>query len=191
VRRLTYYVAATADGYIAGPDGEVDFFPIEADVTAAMNAVLPETVPTGLRAAVGLADAENRRFDTVLMGRATYDVARKAGVTSPYAHLKQYVFSRTLGNEDAAVSVVATEPAAFVRGLKAQAGGGIWLCGGGKLAGHLLSEIDELIIKQDPVVVGSGVPLFDGPFAPRHLSVVEVRTFESGVNVITYARDDA
>lgn len=182
MRKLTYYIAVTVDGFIAGPRGEFDFFPIELDVAAAMNAAQPETVPTAIREQAGLADAPNKRFDTVLMGRNTYEL----GTASPYAHLKQYVFSRTLTAADPAVTVVSGDPVAVVRDLKQQAGMGIWLCGGGALAGQLVDEIDDLIVKRYPIVIGAGIPLFDGPFRPARFTLADRRAFSSGVDVLTY-----
>ncbi|GAA2631532.1 dihydrofolate reductase family protein [Dactylosporangium fulvum] len=186
MRKLVYYVAATVDGFIAGPRGEFDFFPMHSDLLAAMNAEQPETVPTAFRAQAGLADAPNLRFDTVLMGRGTYEPALKEGITSPYAHLRQYVFSRTLAATDPEVEIVTDDPVGFVQRLKQQPGKDIWLCGGGSLAGQLLPEIDELMVKRYPVMVGSGIPMFDAPFRPAPLSVAGTRTFGSGASVVTY-----
>ena len=112
MRKLVYYVGVSLDGRIAGPGGEFDFFPQGDEQQAAaystwVNALYPETVPTAYRAAVGVADAPNRRFDTVVMGLGTYRPAFDNGITSPYAHLRQYVVSSTLKPDtDPAVTVV-------------------------------------------------------------------------------------
>ncbi|GGV01298.1 deaminase [Streptomyces albospinus] len=187
MRKLTYYVAATLDGYIAGPDGQYDFFPFGGEEAAAILADFPETMPTPAREPWGIANRAARRFDTVIMGRATYDPGLKAGLTSPYAHLRQYVVSRTLISPDPAVTVV-DDPVALVRELKAQDGMDIWLCGGGKLAAALRNEIDELIIKRNPIVIGSGIPLFDGPFAPTDFAAAGTRTFDSGLTITTFSK---
>ncbi|MFF4762094.1 dihydrofolate reductase family protein [Streptomyces sp. NPDC001292] len=188
MRRLTYYVAATLDGYIAGPDGGYDFFPFEGEVREAILAEYPETMPAHVRGPLGLTTTPHRHFDTVIMGRGTYEPALKAGITSPYAHLEQYVVSRALASPSPDVELVADDPAALVRELKKQDGMGIWLAGGGKLAAALRDEIDELIIKRNPVVIGSGVPLFDGPFAPTGFVPTARRDFDSGVSIVTYTR---
>lgn len=123
------------------------------------------------------------------MGRGTYAPGLAVGLTSPYAHLRQIVVSRTLGaGPDPAVEVTAEDPVALVRRLKQQDGLDIWLCGGADLAGQLLPEIDELIIKQYPVVVGSGIPLFRAEFEPRAFTLTDSRVFERGNVVLTYAR---
>ncbi|MDP9795418.1 dihydrofolate reductase [Catenuloplanes nepalensis] len=189
MRRLTYYIATSIDGFISGPGGEFDFFPMAEDVMTAINAEWPETVPSHMRGPAGLADAPNRHFDTVLMGRGTYEPGLAAGVTSPYAHLRQIVFSRTLTAEDGDVEIVSGEdPAEVVRWLKRADGLGIWLCGGADLAGQLLPEIDELVVKRYPVVAGTGKPMFGTGFGPLPFTLVENTTFESGAVVSTYRR---
>jgi dihydrofolate reductase len=187
MRKLVYYVASTIDGYMAGPDGQFDFYLFEGDHQRALMAELPETLPAHARAPLGIADAPNQRFDTVVMGRATYEVGLAVGVTSPYPHLRQYVVSRTLTSPDPDVKVVA-DADELVRSLKREDGLDIWLCGGGRLANHLLPAIDELIVKLNPVVAGSGIPLFAGEFQPTRFRMASARPFESGLIQVTYAR---
>ncbi|WP_327068656.1 dihydrofolate reductase family protein [Kitasatospora sp. NBC_01302] len=195
MRKLAYYVAVTLDGRIAGPGGEYDFFPAgDEQQTAAYQSwttsLYPETVPTAVRPALGLDRAPNRRFDTVLMGLGSYRPALDAGITSPYAHLRQYVVSSTLAPDtDPAVTVVPSDPLALVRALKREASElDIWLCGGGKLAGALQPEIDELLLKSYPVVAGAGVPLFDGAFDPTAFTVAERTAFPNGVTLTRLTR---
>ncbi|MFJ8647751.1 dihydrofolate reductase family protein [Streptomyces sp. NPDC093546] len=188
MRKLTYYIAATLDGYIAGPDDQYDFLPFEGEEAAAILADFPETMPAPAREPLGIADRAAKRFDTVIMGRATYAPGLKLGWTSPYAHLKQYVVSRTLTSPDPAVTVV-DDPVALVRELKQQDGMDIWLCGGGKLAAALRDEIDELIIKRHPLVLGSGIPLFDGPFTPTRFVPAGTRAFDSGLTITHFTKD--
>ncbi|KJS60304.1 dihydrofolate reductase family protein [Streptomyces rubellomurinus] len=192
MRKLTYLIGATIDGYIAAPDGDFDFFTpfVTEDYAPALFAQYPETLPTPARAAVGIAEAPNKRFDTVLMGRGTYDPGLAAGLTSPYGHLRQIVFSRTLDPAlDPEVEITSEDPLAVVRRLKQEEDGlGIWLCGGAELAGQLLPEIDELIIKQYPVVAGEGIPLFRAGFEPRAFTLTDSRTFQRGNVVLTYER---
>jgi dihydrofolate reductase len=196
MRKLVYYVGVSLDGRIAGPGGEYDFFPQgdeqQADAYSTwVNALYPETVPTAYRAAVGITNTPNRRFDTVLMGLGAYRPALDSGVTSPYAHLRQYVVSSTLGPDtDPAVTVVPGDPLALVRELKGERGTGldVWLCGGGRLAGALLPEIDELLIKTYPVVAGSGIPVVDGAFDPTVFDVAERTAFPNGVTLTRLTR---
>lgn len=82
---------------------------------------------------------------------------------------------------------MATDPLEYVRDLKRQEGLGIWLCGGGSLAGALLPEIDELVLKVNPIVVGDGIPLFRRGFEPHRFTRLETKTFDSGVTVCRFA----
>lgn len=190
MRNLVYYVGVTIDGFIAGPNGEVDFYPLGDDMTAAVNAEYPEVVPTHIRPHVGMAvDEPNRNWDTVVMGRGTYDPARAAGITSPYAHLKQYVFSNTLEPvDDPNVEIVSGDPVELVRALKTEPGLDIYLCGGGNLAGQLVDEIDQLIIKSYPVIAGSGIPAFAGRFSPGRFTPTRRAEFSNGAQVTWFSR---
>lgn len=184
MRHLVYYIGATLDGFIAGPGGETDFFPLSDEMTGWIAESYPETIPTHARAHLGLADTENRVFDTVVMGRGTYEPALAIGVTSPYAHLRQYVVSSTLAVDDPAVTVVPSDPAALVRTLKAEESEkDIWLCGGGALAGALIDEIDRIVVKTYPVVAGAGIPMLAGAFEPHRFVPVRHRSFAGGEQV--------
>lgn len=123
------------------------------------------------------------------MGRGTYDPALEISITSPYAHLRQYVVSTTVKVDDPDVHVEAGDPFELVRRLKAEdTGRGIWLCGGGKLAGALLPEIDEIILKSYPVVAGAGVPVFSGDFNPTLFTPTCREGFDNGAQVTWFTR---
>jgi dihydrofolate reductase len=186
MRKLIYYVASTVDGFIAAPDGDFAFLGLHPDLMAHITEHYPETLP-------GAAPSDDRIFDTVLMGRGTYEPALKAGITSPYAHLEQFVFSSTLDPAtDPAVTVVSEEALPFVRKLKERPGKDIWLCGGGAFAGAVRSEIDEYVIKLNPVLAGNGIPLTAGPFDPAHLTLIDATPVgASGVVVLRYRANDA
>ena len=186
MRKLVYLVATSLDGRIAGPNDEIDFFPLAEDVAEHLRTRLPDTLPTHIRALMGVT-APNLRFDTVVMGRRTYQPALDAGVTSPYRHLRQFVVSRgTAQVRDPEVAVVE-DPVALVRALKQEDGLDIWLCGGGNLAGSLLPEIDELIIKHYPVIAGAGLPLLSAEFVPLRLRVEQEQQFCDGTRIVTYS----
>ncbi|CCH35032.1 dihydrofolate reductase family protein [Actinosynnema sp. NPDC047251] len=185
MRKLTYLVATTLDGFIAAPDGGFGDFLFEGDHMAALIEQQPDTVPTQMREPLGIT-GPNKSFDTVLMGRSTYQVP--GGLPSPYAHLRQYVVSSTLSDTPADVEVVSGDVLAKVRELKAEDGLDIWLCGGGKLAAALLPEIDRLVLKVHPVVLGRGIPLFDGEFPAARFALVETQAFSTGVVFSTFTK---
>ena len=189
MRKLVYYVAVSLDGYIAGPGGEIDFYPTGDAYMAWMAERFPETIPTHIRAMIGLTDAPNKNFDTLVMGLGTYQPALDEGIASPYAHLKQYIVSSTLEKiDDPSVTLVRSDPLALVRELKRQDGLDIYLCGGGKLAGALLPEIDELVIKSYPVLAGAGLPMISGGFQPTQFMPADRQAFDNGVFVTWYSR---
>lgn len=192
MRKLVYYVAITLDGFIAGPDGGdptgESYFPLHQDLMELIAAEFPETLPGPARQALGL-DAPGTHFDTVLEGRGSYEVGLAAGVTDAYPHLRHLVFSTTMGQSpDPAVELVTADPLQRVRALKAEDGLDVWLVGGGKLAHALLPEIDRLILKQNPAVIGTGIPMFDGPFQPRLFRPTDLLQLDSGVRILTFDR---
>ncbi len=62
----------------------------------------------------------------------------------------------------------------------------IWLLGGGKLAASLADEIDELILKVNPLVLGAGAPLFDGPVGPRLTELTGQKVYPNGFALLRY-----
>lgn len=203
MRKLVYLAASTIDGFIAAtsdqdPSGTI--FDIEGDHAAAAMAEYPEMIPSHVRPVLGLVDVAPRHFDTVLEGRRSYEIGLAAGVDDAYCHLRHLVFSTTLRPPSSTkVEVVASDPVTRVRELKAEAGLDIWLCGGGTLAAALREEIDELHLKVHPVVLGSGVPLFDSsrapgesassePVGPDQFALRSAQPFASGVSLMIYER---
>ncbi|MFE1246754.1 dihydrofolate reductase family protein [Streptomyces sp. NPDC058735] len=192
MRKLTYFIACSIDGFIGDPAGDASsMYPFaDEEFLAFLTAEYPETLATRGRRAMGIDDLPNRRFDTVIQGRGSYGVGLKEGVTSPYAHLREYVASGTLKESpDPNVEIITDDPVGRVRELKAENGElGIYLCGGSQIAGELLDEIDELVIKTYPIVYGSGMPMFGSGFAISEFTLESVRTFGNGVLVRTYGR---
>ncbi len=187
MRKLVYYVGATIDGYIAGPDGSVDFFPVTPDVIEFLTGEYPDALPTHGREQLGV-DVPNPNFDVGVQGRTTYQPALDIGVTSPYAHLRQYVVSTTYESQDPAVEVISSDVVGRIRELKAEDGKDIYLMGGSRLAGSLLGEIDSLVLKVYPVVAGAGIPLFTAEFTPTSFMLTGTRALENGTVVLSYDR---
>jgi dihydrofolate reductase len=186
MRELKYYIACTVDSFIAEVDGSFDSFLMEGPHLADLFATFSDTVPGHLRNALGVHD-ENRRFDTVLMGRRTYEVGLAIGVTSPYPHLRQYVFSRTIEESPSPdVTLVSGDPLTSVRRLKREEGKDIWLCGGGTLATAVFPEIDEMILKINPILLGAGIPLFEGVVPKTDLTLTESKVYENGFILARY-----
>ncbi|MCT4355339.1 dihydrofolate reductase [Streptomyces sp. Je 1-79] len=191
MRKLTYYIACTIDGFIGDPQGDASsmYQFVDAPFMEFMSGEYPETISTQGRVALGI-DADNKRFDTVVQGLGSYKVALDIGITSPYAHLREFVATRSLTESpDPNVELIAEDLVGRIRELKAEDSPlGIWLCGGSTIAGELIEEIDELIIKTYPQVYGSGMPMFGADFEARDFELSAVRTFDNGVLVRTYTR---
>lgn len=171
MRKLKYHVACTVDGFIAHEDHTVDGF-----------------VPEGEHATDYL-ESLKRDYDIVLMGRRTYEFGFQFGVTSPYPWMKQYVLSRTMGRSpDPQVELISEDVIELVRGLKEGAGKDIYLCGGAELAAALLAEglIDEVILKLNPVLFGSGIPLFSRAGGQTALELIGSKTYGNGVVLLQY-----
>ncbi|KPM53662.1 riboflavin biosynthesis protein RibD [Frankia sp. R43] len=182
MRELVYYVAVSLDGRIAAPDGDFSAFPTSGDHMDWIFREYADTLPAPALTALGLT-ADNSRFTTVLMGWETYDVGRRVGLIDPYPHLEQVVFTRRHANEriPANVRLVSSDPVAEVERLRRRDGESIWLCGGGTLASALAEQIDRLVLKVNPVVLGAGISLFEGDCRPRPARLVASTTFGSGV----------
>ena len=170
MRKLVYLVATSLDGMMARADGSFDCFPTKGDHIADYLKALES-------------------FDAVLMGRKTYEVGLKVGVTNPYPRMKSYVFSRSLKKSpDAAVQLVSTSAAEFVHALKSEAGRDIYLCGGGVLAASLWAArlIDEVVLKVNPLLIGAGLPLFAEVDRPVLLELISSKIYNSGVVLLSY-----
>ncbi len=188
MRKLIYYVALTLDGFIADEDGSPDGFPFEDEYAAELFASFPETFPGPFRTDEGTR-ADNKWFDAVLMGRKAYEVGLRVGVTNPYPTLDQYVFSRTMKESpDERVKLVAEDAVDVVTALKSETGKAIWLCGGADFATTLFSAdlIDELIIKLNPVLFGSGIPLFGRSIEQTALELTDSTIFSTGHVLLHY-----
>lgn len=189
MRELTYYIGVTLDGFIAGPADEVDFYPVTPAFAETLGTELADIQPAHVRAGRGGVDEPLTRFDTVVMGRRTFEPALQAGITDPYSQLRTVVFSRSLDDPgEPNVELVRTDPVERVRELKNEEGLGIYLAGGAVLAGVLLDEIDRLIVKKYPVIVGSGIPMVSHRFAPTQFALDQVRSFDNGCVVLEYSR---
>lgn len=167
---LVYYVASTLDGFIAHEDGSLDGFAWDDEVVSDfLN--------------------DQKQFGTVLMGRKTYEVGLKEGKTSPYPEMRQFVFSKSMdASPDPAVELIASDLLQFVKGLKSESDRPIWVCGGSEIATQLVKSglIDKIVIKLNPVIFGSGVPLFGA--IPQHvlLKLVGQKTYGCGITFNTY-----
>ncbi|OEJ94455.1 dihydrofolate reductase family protein [Streptomyces thermolilacinus] len=194
MRTLTYFVACSLDGFIGDPKGDASsmFRFLDEEYVGYLAAEYPETLSVEGRRMVGIEDAPGKHFDTVIQGRASYQLGLDAGMPSPYGHLREIVASRTMETSPHPnVEIISGDLAAHVRALKAEEGPlGIWLCGGAVVAGELMDEIDELVIKSYPHIYGTGMPMFGGAsFAVADFTLQDTRAFGNGVVIRRYSRN--
>jgi dihydrofolate reductase len=168
MRRLRYGVAMSLDGFIAGPRGEYDW-------------IVPDP-------AIDFA-AIHAQFDTLLMGRRTYEVARTRRAQLEGSGQKWIVVSSTLkADECAGVTVLSGEIFQAVAALKEEPGKDIWLMGGGVLFRSLLDAglVDGVDLVVMPVMLGSGTPLV--PEGRRQwLHLEKSKVLPSGILILNYS----
>ena len=171
MRKVVLGLGISLDGYIARPDGAVDFL------------FMPKDYSMGPFFAT---------IDTAVMGRKTYDVAlRMGGGSYDGSGMVSYVFSHSQPpGERGGVTFVNHSPKGFVEKLRKSPGKNIWLMGGGELARDFLKDdlVDELYIGIVPILIGEGLPLFPSGFPQREFTLLENKTFSKGMIALKYAR---
>lgn len=166
MRKVRFSAAVSLDGYIAGPNGEIDWIVMDPEIDFA------ELM---------------KNYDTVLIGRRSYEAVQEQG-PGMMRGMRTYLFSRTLRQDDCPGVTVSDDPSTVVADLKAKRGRDIWLFGGGVLFASLLRGglVDEVEVAVIPVLLGGGVPLL--PEATRtSLTLLSHRLYErTGIMLLEY-----
>jgi dihydrofolate reductase len=168
MRKIRFSVAMSLDGYIAGPNGESDWIMIDPEIDFA---------------------ALFSQFDTILLGRRTFEAMAREGRTE-MPGMKTVVISSTLRQSDySGVTVVGSEYKVFLSALRNESGKDIWLFGGGTLFRSLLesSLVDTVEVALIPVLLGEGIPLLPAPAKKTKLHLTSHRVYKSGVAMLSYA----
>lgn len=171
MRKVLLGCGITLDGYIARPDGSVDYL------------VMPkgaEKVMADFYASI----------DTIVFGRKTYDAMRRMMAQGehegPAGPWKTYVFSRTLpSGERDGMTFVKESPTAFVRKLRRKPGKHICHMGGGELARSFLQAdlVDELWMHVVPILLGDGIQMFPAGFPQRNFKLRECKSYGNDVSL--------
>lgn len=169
MRKVKYALATSLDNFIARPDGAVDWLFMKGEHMSDFAEY-------------------SKSFDTILMGRKTYDFLLQHGMTA-YPGMENYVFSRTMRDSpDEQVKIIAENAGEFVRELKNVPGGDIYLNSGGDLARTFFEEnlIDEIILNVHPVLLGAGIPLFPKLTRQIDLQLLDSKTYKNGLVLLFY-----
>jgi dihydrofolate reductase len=171
---VIYYVAMSLDGYIATPDGGVDWLsPFEEEDEAYGY---PEFYAS---------------IDVLLMGRRTYKQILTFGAW-PYKGKPCWVFSRRpLEAATAEVTVTSSEPKEVLSDLHELGLHRAWLVGGAAVATTFRSMrlIDEYVVSVIPTILGRGIPLLNPGEPSEKLSLVESKEFEIGLVQLRYRKN--
>lgn len=168
MRRIRFAVAASLDGYIAGPKGEADWIIMDPDID--FSAIFKE-------------------FDTLLVGRRTFETMVRGG-NAAMPGMKTFVFSRTMQQRDyPEVTVVAEKIEETLTTLRAESGKDIWLFGGGLLFCSLLDAgfVDTVELAVMPVLLGGGIPLLPHPAKQAKLKLTSHKVYKTGIVALEYA----
>ncbi|NMM47652.1 dihydrofolate reductase family protein [Marinigracilibium pacificum] len=171
--RIIYYVASSIDGFIAGTNDDISDFAM-----------------SGKGVEKYLADLQN--FNTVIMGRRTYEFGYQYGLEPgkpAYPHMQHHIFSDSMKIENLS-DTVHIEPKSIerVKEIRDASDTDVYLCGGGEFAGWLLDNglIDQLKIKLNPIIIGDGVRLFGGSAKKAKWDLVDNEIFDDGLKILTY-----
>lgn len=173
MRNIVYYVGISIDGYISGIDGDIQGF-----------------IPEGNGIDRYMSDL--KEFDTVIMGRNTYEFGYRFGLKpgqAAYPHMQHYIFSKDLKLEDKMNNVhIRDIDINEIEKLRKEDGTDIYLCGGGQFAGWLLEheQIQYLKVKLNPMILGQGVRLFEGSKKFARTSLLETDLYENDLQIINY-----
>jgi len=169
MRKIVLSLGMSLDGYIARPNGEIDFLFMPRDYSMA---------------------SFFKTVDTAVMGRKSLEAGLKmSGGSLPASSMVIYVFSLSKPpGKCGEWTFVNESPAAFIGKLRKRPGKNIWLMGGGELARDFLKAdlVDELNLGIIPVLLGEGIPLFPSGFPQRDFSLLENKTYSKGMIGLKY-----
>lgn len=166
-RRVKLFFAASLDGFVAGPNGELDWLLEDQDYGY-------ETF---------IADV-----DTLLIGRRTYDVIADFDYW-PYGDRNIYVLSRRDNQPiDDRVTFVRRSVEELIGDLREQPGGDIWLVGGIQLLRAAVEHdlIDEVVVNIHPVILSDGVPVIPAVDKRIRLSLIDHQVYDVGLILLRY-----
>lgn len=172
-RSLMLYISCSLDGYIAAPDGSLDF----------LNPMQKEGEDYGYADFIAT-------VDTIIVGRKTYDSVLAMGIEVPYPDKTVYVITRTLRESSELVHYHTGSLSSLVQDLKSRPGKNIYCDGGAEVVHELLKNklIDEFYISIIPILLGNGTRLFKDGRPEGKITLVGTQSFETGLVQLHYKR---
>ncbi|BDD12125.1 hypothetical protein FUAX_45570 (plasmid) [Fulvitalea axinellae] len=173
MKDIVYYVAVSLDGFIAGDNGDISQFIMQGEGVDKYREDLND-------------------FRTVIMGRKTYEFGYQYGLPPgqpAYPHMEHYIFSDSMSLDNTHESVhIEKMDINKVKSFKENSPTDIYLCGGGEFAGWLLDHglVDRLKLKVNPVILGSGTPLFGSSKTKANWKLITNELFSDGLQIATY-----
>jgi dihydrofolate reductase len=171
MQRIRYRVAMSLDGYIAEPKGEFDWIVADSEMDC---------------------DAAFQQFDTLLVGRGTFEFMVKHGHAA-VPGMKIIVFSRTLQQRDYPnVMIVADQERETVAALRARPGKDLWLFGGGWLFRSFLDAglVDTVEVAVIPLPPGGGIPFLPARAEKAKLKLTGHKVYGSGILLLEYSKEE-
>jgi len=168
MRKVILGVAVSLDGFIEGPNGEYDWCLTDQDY--------------------GFSDFF-KRVDTIFVGRKTYEMSLgMEGGGAGFPKSKEYIFSTTLDKVKEGATLINGDIKFQVENIKKENGKDIWLFGGAGLTTSLmnLGLVDELSLAVHPILLGDGKPLFNNIKDKTKLTLVDTKTYSTGLVSLTY-----
>jgi dihydrofolate reductase len=185
MRKIIVNVAVTLDGFIEGPNGEIDWINHDAADEMGEGSVFDQFLSS---------------VDAIFYGRVSYDLwgqyhpdnnasAAEKSLWENVHSKKKYVFSNN-PKEDGKATFISSPIVERVNEIKQQPGKNIWLYGGGSLTSSFMNEglVDAYLLAVYPVILGEGKPLFSNIKNQINLGLKEISTSKSGVVVMSYER---
>lgn len=172
MKKIKVYIAASLDGFIARPDGDLDW-------------LLKYPMPTGTE--YGYKDLMDS-IDTVIMGGRTYREMLCMDIVWPYKDKKTYIISRNSMETKENIDFITEDIIERIFELKNESGKDIWLVGGGELITMLLNAnlVDELQVSIIPIILGAGIPLFPNTPKESNWKLTGSTAYDSGIVKLDY-----
>lgn len=172
-RKTILYIATSLDGYIAKPNDDLSFLTI----------VQKEGEDYGYNNFI-------KNIDTVIVGRKTYDWVMKQVIEFPHKNKNTFVITRTARPTIGNIQFYTGNIKKLITQLKSEKGKNIFIDGGAEIVNLLLNEdlIDEIVISIVPIIIGSGIKLFNDGCPEKKLNLLSSQQYKTGLVQLHYLK---